>query len=570
LVMALALSMPFLADAQGGDAAIQYNLATAAKKDAYDLMKKACMALDGVAEACMAWADLAKEAGNEKDVKRALSSAVMLEPDNVEARFALAVMLLDKRDYTWAIEHLGAALPNAETDENRGLLRYSLGYALFKTGDMDEAAKELSLSRAFLPEDLRQRCDYYRALAASSQEKPFKSASLLMDVAKGPSPKWSEAAVQLLNSKSAFARKKGFSGQASASLGVNTHPSSAFLEDEEVKSASVLQSVFRGDVIFNTGEYTHGFQGSLTAYREQNWTEVGETDDMQDSLTDQVESPFAPEDFNTTLFIGQAAYVHRTWWKGLEHEILTGVDAETQYLDRPPVRVETGGGSDYVPSAIAFAVNAWALGGKIWWTIAPNPNAQFGLRLKLEGRPNYIDENRSSMRLRLRFVHTSYFLNRDIRFKFMAGGRYDRTYHNPAIIKYDRLLPETELNLRYRTPLPNITVVLGGELKYNWYLNSRGDAENSFRPTYLAPNVDAPDPEWEKEYYDVTRQDPELELNAELQIAAWKQALLAVTYKHHKRISNLDDAPVHPLLADDAVKYGYDQDVVMFEIRQGF
>ena len=86
-----------------GDALVNYNLGLAAQRDgdaetAYRLFKSACMASDGVADACIAWAELAEEQGNDKDVKRALGSAVMLAPEDIRGRFALASKLLKKQD----------------------------------------------------------------------------------------------------------------------------------------------------------------------------------------------------------------------------------------------------------------------------------------------------------------------------------------------------------------------------------------------------------------------------------------------------------------------------------------
>ncbi len=568
----VALASPAVAGP--GDAVIEYNLGLAARKKgsldrAYKLFKKACLAADGLAEACLAWGELADSQENAKDVKRALGSAVMLAPDDIHARYALAVYLLKKKDWTWAIEHLVAAIPYAETDEDRALLRYYLGYALFKNDEIDEAGKQLSLSRAHLPPSQRQLCDYYRALVAARQENKYKSFALMKEVTAGPNPERSDAANNYLNANSDFARRNGFSGQVSASLGINTRPSSAVLDDPETAEAlPVLQSVFRGDAIYSGGGYTHGFKGAFTAYREQNWVELGEK--SNDSSEGATANPFAPQDFNLTDFIMQAAYLSRFWLGGIEHELLAGAEGEVQLLDRVPVKTSDG----YEPSEDPFQVFSWAAGGKIWWSFAPSDDVKYGARLKIEGRPNYSEEDRSSARFRLRLTHERHFLDRALRLRLLLGGRYDRSYHDPAVVKYDRLRPEFEAKLRWRTPVPRLTWVVGAKTKYNWYMNSRDNEVNTFRRKYVQPDGVSEEvaAAQEKEYYAVTRQDFEWELNTEVQLALWWRATLALTYKHFQRISNIDDAPT-PIYDGSrlpATSFGYVQDVVMLDLRQGF
>ncbi|MCP4600097.1 MAG: hypothetical protein GY847_06090 [Proteobacteria bacterium] len=552
-----------------GDAVIQYNLGLAARskgdiKEAYKLFKKACMASDGLADACLAWGELAEEQENGKDVKRALGSAVMLAPENVQARFALATMLLKKKDYTWAIEHLREAIPHAQTDENKSLLRYYLGYALYKNDEHDKAAKQLSMSRAHLPPTVKQRCDYYRALVAEAQENPYKAASLMMEAEEGPNPIWSEAAVSQLKSMSAFPRRDGFSGQLRASFGINTRAASAVLDGPETAdSPPVLQSVFRGDAVYNISEYTHGFKGIFTAYREQNWIEIGDTEEPEDPYG------FTPQDFNITFFITQIAYLYRRWLGGIEHQFLIGIDNDVEFLDHMPENDQ----EYYAPSKEGFQIFGWNLGGKIWWSVAADRNTQYEARLKIWAHPNYIEKDRSTTRFRLRLTNTRHFLDRALRLKLLLGGRYDRSYHDPAVVKFDRLLPELEANLRWRTPVPRLTGVVGGKLKYNWYMNSRGDDNNSFRPDWIdvLGDDDEINASNEKEYYDVTRQDFEWEINTEIQVALWWKAIAALTYKHKQRISNMDDAPTSPLYEEtDIPELGYIQDVVMIEIRQSF
>ncbi|MCP4678136.1 MAG: hypothetical protein GY854_22000 [Deltaproteobacteria bacterium] len=570
------------ASAGPGDAVIQYNLGLAvqAKGDldrAYKFFKKACMAADGLAEACLAWGELAQARENSKDVKRALGSAVMFAPDDVRARYAIAMHLLKKQDWTWAIEHLTAAVPNAETDKNRSVLRYYLGYALYKNEDYDKAGKQLSLARAHLPPCLKQRCDFYRALIAAKQEKKYKSFALMKDAATGPNPAWSKAANGYLSANSAFSRRDGFGGRVSASFGLNTRATSAVLDTPgSAETRPVLQSVFRGDVVYTKGNYGHGFKGMVTAYREQNWVEVGEEKVVSQDDEEAVEdSGFTPQDFNMTAFLAQAAYLRRFWLGGIEHELLVSTDGEVVLLDFVPTNVSnTPNEPEYVPGTKAFQPFGWALGGKAWWTLALSDDVKYGIRLKAEGRPQNIDKNRSTARIRLRLTHERHFLDRVLRLQLLLGGRYDRSYHDDTIVKYDRLLPELEAKLRWRTPVPRLTWLVGAKAKYNWYMNSRGDEDNSFRPVFVEPIGESENEiaAKETEYYDVTRQDFEWELNTEIQVALWWKATLALTYKHFQRISNMDDAPT-PIVDDirlPQVEFGYVQDIVMLDLRQGF
>ena len=157
-----------------GDAQIHFHRGLAAEdrgdlKSASKLYKKACMAEDGLAEGCLRWAKLSSGPEQSKELKRALGSAVMLDPQNVESRYLLAKLLLEKKDYVWAIEHLLAAQGAATHKSNQGLIGYYLGYAQYKSGDLESAGKNLEQAQNQLPPPLRQRCLYYRALVALEQ-----------------------------------------------------------------------------------------------------------------------------------------------------------------------------------------------------------------------------------------------------------------------------------------------------------------------------------------------------------------------------------------------------------------
>ncbi len=547
---------------------IQYNLGLAARHngdtdEAYRLFKKACMALaDPVSDACLAWAELAEGGGNSKDIKRALGSAVMLAPDDIRARFALAVALIKKQDYLWAAEHLHQAIPHARDKQDIALLHYYLGYSLFKNNDLELANKHLYMARADLPLNLQQRCDYYLALTEATLGRKGRAAAHMQATSKGPDPQWQQAASDQLSSWSVFPWGRGFSGQVSASFGLNTHPTSAFLDYSDTDSLPVLQSIFRGDGIYSIGRGKHGFQTLATVYREQNWTELGEKDkdSYDETLGHQnLGDEFTPQDFNMTLFFGRLAYISRLQSKSLEHQIKVGLDGELQFLDHIPIKRSD---DNYNRSPDPFEKNAAALGGKVWWSLAKSSDSIYSLRLKSEIRPNYIDKDRSTWRIRMRFVNTRLFPDYKLKLRALAGIRYDLTYKNPKVIKYDRLLPEAELELRWRTPVPRLTVVAGGQLRFNWYLNSNKNIENSFRPANSGGDDDS-------EYYDLTRKDLEWETKAEIETNLWKSAKIVLSYRYHQRLSNIDDASISSIEIL-VPEFGYIQHVVMLDLRQRF
>jgi len=571
LILSLALNgIGASALADSGDAQIDYNLGLAARESgdveaAYKRFKSACMADAGIPEACLEWAELAADEENAKDVKRALGSAVMLDPGNIEARYELAMLLLAKQDWVWAAEHLAEGVANAKNDQDRALMRYYLGYAQLKEGLLEDANKQFALATRDLPADLAQKAIYYRGLIARDQGEGNKATSLFERAAEGPDETVASAARSQLTSGTAFPRPDGLAGQVSASFGLNTHPSSAFLDDPGAESDPALQSVFRGDLVLGAGGYQHGFYGMFTAYREQNWTELG----------DGGSSEFDLHDMNITLFILQLAYVNRTRGKSLEHEIRIGLDGETQFLDHMPVKQTDG---SYVPEEDPFGLNTFALAQKIWWSMAADRDSVWSIRLKVEERPNYIDRDQSAVRLRLRLHNTTYFVDRTLQLKSMVGGRYYRSYRDPKVIKYDRLVPEGSVDLRWTSPWPRLSALVGGLLRYNWYLNSRLNEENSFRPAYMDnPQFTAEqNDQFEADYYDLTRHDFEWEVKAEVQVAAWPRGVIALKYLHHQRMSNLDDAPV-PVANLTGVyervphtEFGYTQDLVLLEVKQGF
>ncbi len=553
------------------DALIAYELGRAAlvqddEPAAYGHFRDACLAEDGLVGACLEWAVLARARGEARDRTRALGSAVMFAPDDPRARLAMAAMLLEKGDWTWAVEHLEAGAATAENEEDRALLRYYLGYALFKSGDLEDAARQLALACRALPSDLKQKALYYRGLVARARGDLELAQAMVEQAGEGPNPELSAAAAARLASWTNFPRTEGLGAQVSASFGVNTYPAVAFLDEPGMKTAPALTSIFRGDLLLGAGGYTHGYQGALTAYRDQAWSELGDVSG---------DRAFSAKDMNVTLFLLQNAYVFRARAGGLEHEVRLGLDGELQFLDHPPTERADG---TWHPAEDAFGLFTFAVAEQIWWSMAPDDDSSWSLRLKVEQRPNLIDEDRSTVRTRLRVHHNRWVLGRALQLKAIIGGRYDRSYEDQRVIKYDRLLPEARLDLRWNTPWQRLSVLAGGELRYNWYLNSQGNEANSFRPTYLdntqfsAEENDA----FEAEYYDLTRHDFEWSAQVELQLAAWARATVALRYSHAARRSNLDDAPVPMIEGDDGYErmpravYGYDQDIALVELTQRF
>ncbi len=596
---------------------VKFKLAQAALESgdgdkAYALAKASCLATDAILEGCLLWSELAEKRGNDKDVKRSLGSAIIIAPHDIRARTKLAVKLIAKEDYDWAKEHLEQALPQAKADTDQAILRYYLAYVLFKKKAFEEADAHFLEACPGLPEHMAQRCSYYQAIIAERRADRDAGVALLKKVGEGADETWRHAAGELLSSWSAFPKNEGFHGRLSGAVGVNTHPSSAFLDMVESDVRPVLQSVLRGDAIFGRTLGPGSFQATVTAYREDNWTELGKSSAQTpaDESILQLESldEYSEGDFNTTVFIGQAAYFLAGWGGGFEHELKLAVDGELQYLDHPPMKDNQG---HYHREEDPFALIGWAAGGSLWWSFARTRDALYSVRLKIEGRPNRIDPDRSTSRYRLRVHHNRYFVNRALQLKTMIGARYDRSYEQAHVIKYDRFLPEAELSLKWRTPVPRLTVLAGARFKYNWYMNSRQNKENSFRPQYMDVHIceevhhddeeegDSHEEEgsgcegvedylnayFEHEYYGMTRRDVEWEANGELQVKLWRGAEVAAVYKHHQRISNIDDAPTPRWIEGDTIineegggtvitlpppRYSYTRDLILLELRQRF
>ncbi len=601
-VAAMIAAAPGASSAQSADAVIDYDLGRAAldrgaTDEAGAAFERACLADGGSADACLAWARLlearpAADPDRERDLKRALGSAVMLAPDDVAARYELALLLLEKQDWTWAIEHLEAALAAHPTPAEEALLRYYLGYARLESGAFDDAARQLSLAEGGLPAGLAQRCRYYRARAAERLHESDEAERLFRAAAEGPDAEIAGAVLARRQATTAFPRADGFHGQVSASLGMNTHPTAAVFDDPGAAGAPVLQSVFRGDLMYNAGTYTHGFLGAATVYRDQSWTEIGPKSDGAKDDGFYVANHTAPTDSNLTHFQLQLSYAWRGFGARFEHEVRLGVDATLQYLDREVAfrDVTSGDAEDADPCAVgvydassdAFALYAYSIGERAWWSFSRTRASAWSLQLKHEVRPNEFEAERSANRFRLRAQNTRTFLGGALQLKAYAGGYYDRTYHDPAVVKFDQLVGEGSAELKWNTPLPYLAVLLSGKLLYHWYLNSKGNEANSFRPTYV-PNDDYSTDEnaaYAHEYYGLARRDSEWELSGELQLDLWKGAVLAVRYLHHERLSNIDDAP-RPVVESEGCgdtvylriplqKRGYEQDLAALELRQTF
>jgi tetratricopeptide (TPR) repeat protein len=596
-----AAAWPGTARGQSVDAEVDYNAGLAAARDgreadAYAAFKRACLAERGHAGACLAWAGLAakrstSDPDRDKDVKRALGSAVMLDPESVEARYDLGLVLLEKQDWTWAIEHLEAGLAGARDPADKALFGYYLGYARFKSGALDDADRAFAQAEGDLPKDLAQLCSFYRGIIAERQKKVDKAAAMFDAAEAGPDPAVSDAVARRRAAATAFPRADGVRGQLMASIGMNTHPTAAVFDDPGQAGAPVLESVLRGDLSFASGSYTHGFLGAATLYREQSWTEIGPSASAASDEHLYVANNVSPSDTNVTDFQAQLSYLWRGFGARLEHEVRLGLDTELQFLDHDIGFEQPAAGADgaidpclagsYESSTDTFNLYAYSIGGRLWWSFAESKRATWSLQLKYEHRPNELEPDRSANRFRLRAQHQRWFLDRALQLKAYAGLRYDRTYHDADIVKYDKVQSEASFELKWSTPLPYLGVLVGGKLLYHWYLNSSGNKDNSFRPPFT-PNDDFSADEnaaFERDYYDLARRDFEWELSAELQLDLWKSAVLAVRYLHHQRTSNIDAAP-RPMVPVDgcgepyqripAQPFGYTQDLAVLELRQSF
>jgi len=419
-----------------------------------------------------------------------------------------------------------------------------------------------------------QKCRYYRGLLAIKIKKPGKAFELFEAAASGPDQEVKSAALAQIKHQTAFPRIEGIGGQLIASLGLNTHPAASFLESSDSKP--VLQSVFRGDLMVGTRSYEHGVFGALTVYRDQNWAELG-SDDGDAQKKQGTTNNMIPGNMDLTLFILQGAYIWRGFKGGVEQEIRLGLDGEMQFLDRLPKLDDT---NHYNASKERFELYTWAEAQKLWWSWSAKQNSTWSARFKIEHRPNYIDKDRSTNRFRLRLLNTRRFLDKTLQVKFLLGGRYDRAYKDLSVIKYDRLLPEFSIDAKWKTPVSRLTLLCGAKVKYNWYLNSKFNKDNSFRPGYQKnPQYNNSDNELIEAYYynDLSRHDFEWEITTEAQLRMWSRASLGLRYYHHQRISNMDFAP-RPMAYDSeegwhriwAADYGYKQDIVVLELRQGF
>jgi hypothetical protein len=172
-------------------------------------------------------------------------------------------------------------------------------------------------------------------------------------------------------------------------------------------------------------------------------------------------------------------------------------------------------------------------------------------------------------------TNSRYFLRRTLNLEALIGVRFDRTYRDPAVIRYDRLLPEFQISSRWRTPLPRLTLLLDLSCKLNWYFNAVHNAENSFRYTWQNNRDWTPEENIRAEaayYNEFARFDSEMELNAETDLDLWQKAIFAVSYKYTMRYSNIDDdkQPEHFVYLGEPPTYGYSQHILMIEIRQRF
>jgi Tfp pilus assembly protein PilF len=548
----------------------QVGLAALQAKDqnrALAAFEAACLSDQGEAVACLAWAKLARERGDIAAIKQALASAVILEPNSLEARYELGMLLLERRDYTWAAEHLAAAFDLATSNQDKALLAYYLGYAQLRLGHRESAKSHLEQSRSGLPEPLQARVDYYLGVLAMDAGDMSSARILFGNAARiGAGPFASDANARL-QSSSAFADPRGLLAKLSGSFGFDTHPLADFADDNSGdRAGGALKSLFRGDLSGTFGKSGLAGQAGLTVYRDQSYTDIGR--DAEESGDPRA------ADFNLTLILAQAGLIARFDSARLEHRVRLWAEGEVQLFDHLPEDRTVLSDDDmpmpgFTPGDPGLGV--WTLGLKLAYALSARPKVTNELRLLFQVRPNYVEEDRSTFRYGIAIHQQRSFLDRNLKAKLLLGFRYDRSFYDPAVIKYDRLLPELSLDVDWTTPVPRLSASVGAGLKLNWYLNSRGNAKNSFRPPYqnVADVTPEQNDEWEAEYTDMTRADFEWELRAEVAVALWRGAELALPYRHHQRASNLDRAPHGPNVGF-VPTYGYNQDVVSLELRQTF
>ncbi len=59
------------------------------------------------------------------------------------------------------------------------------------------------------------------------------------------------------------------------------------------------------------------------------------------------------------------------------------------------------------------------MGGRVWWSMARDPSSVWSIRFKLEVRPNYMEDDRSTVRTRLRIMNNRWFLDRTLQLKML-------------------------------------------------------------------------------------------------------------------------------------------------------
>ena len=540
---------------------------------AFKYFRTACLAANGVFDACLRLDAMAKAKGDTKTRKQALASAVMLRPNDVGARFELAVLLLEHEDYAFAEMHLSSALELATRPNNRALLHYYLGYVCFKLARAIDAKDHFEQADP-LPPSVAQKRDFFLGRIAVAADDRVSCFASLKSAERGPDAAVAEAAEQWRLAASIFPFRTSIGGRMSADIGINTRPASAFLDAPGTEASITLGSIFRADGTLRRAFDDNLVEGALTVYRDQGWTTFGgDKPDDEDGISSSA-SRIPDSDFYLTLALVQAGYRRHLVGKRFEHELRVLAEGEVQLLDGVPQKGRSG---DFESGP--FGVYAYGVGGRLWWTFARYPAAKTGARFRVDGRPNLSDVDRSAIRFRWRLVHTRYFLSRTLKTEGIVGLRYDRTVHDPSIIKYDRLLPELSLDADWQSPLPRLSFLLGVTGKVNWYLNSAENEDNTFRGAWMPePGLDVPENEAaEAAYYrEQTRLDGELEVRFETQVALWKRASFILNVRYHQRISNMDNAavPDHFTSASDidtaATKYGYRQFVLALGLRQGF
>jgi len=555
-------------DARLAVAEARIALAAGEEERARELLGPACLGEQGEVEACLLLAPLAASGDDQRTARMALAQAVTLDPRSLAARFALGVHFLERGDPDFAVLALGEALDLCVDEESRALVGAHLGLALL-TGDPAAAVARLRAARPLLDGPFAQRVDLALALGLERLARSGEGLPLADAASRGPDDGLAAAGERLVGRLSAFPLPPGLGGRLGLAAGVDTHPSSAFLDDAGESTPPVLKTVLRGDLYGGLGGWSHSLQGALAVYRDQMVVELGEREPESEG---GLAEGFSPRDLSLTLSLGRLGSTHHRLVGPGELELTARVGAESQHLDHAPAPAAPG--QPLRPSDDPFGVLVWSVGGELIAALCTSPGAISRILIGVAPRWHEVDADRSVLRSRLELSHERDLLA-GFALELVLRGRWDLAFHDPAVVKYDRVVAELGFGVDWQSPWSRLALELNGRAGGHFYLNARGDAGNSFRPGFIPP--DGVDPaaaaDLEAGYYDTTRQDLEWQAGLAARLRLWPRAELSLSYEHRQRVSNLDDL-WRPVGADGAPVaapvYGYEQDVVLLGLGQAF